>query len=158
MRQVQDHEQVSKVYQEQEESRPPSSRVINRRELYASTKQRPQEMNQAKAITAKQWLSSLSDEELGRAVLFIYPLTKNLVKSVAASSGRSMGHLQRILEGERASSSDITAAIVKEIRARLEPVEQLKNPEPAATGPILPYESTIEEANGVIYVGDYPIK
>jgi hypothetical protein len=65
-------------------------------------------------------MATLSDTDLWRALSYFYPRFHNLISCVAKATGMSIGHVQRVLDGER-DSAELRAAIVREFRKRTQP-------------------------------------
>jgi hypothetical protein len=60
----------------------------------------------------------LDDSDLWKALNYFYPMFHNLVSTVAKDVGMSIGHVQRVLDGER-KSAEVQAAIITEFRRRI---------------------------------------
>jgi hypothetical protein len=67
-------------------------------------------------------MATLSDTDLWRALSYFYPRFHNLISCVAKATGMSIGHVQRVLDGER-DSAELRAAIVREFRKRIQPTD-----------------------------------
>jgi hypothetical protein len=75
------------------------------------------QVDPASALNSR--MATLGDGDLWLALNYFYPRFHNLVSGVATVTGMSIGHVQRVLDGER-TSAEIKAAIVKEFRRRIE--------------------------------------
>jgi hypothetical protein len=76
-----------------------------------------EQVDPADALNSR--MATLGDSDLWHALNYFYPRFHNLVSGVAEITGMSIGHVQRVLDGERISA-EVTAAIVKEFRRRIQ--------------------------------------
>ena len=79
-------------------------------------------------------MAILGDSDLWRALNYFYPRFHHLVSGVAEITGMSIGHVQRVLDGER-TSPEVRAAIVKEFRRRIQTKDGPGGPIGEAVGP-----------------------
>jgi hypothetical protein len=77
-----------------------------------------EQLDPANALNSR--MATLGDCDLWHALNYFYPRFHNLVSEVAKVTGMSIGHVQRVLVGER-TNGEIEAAIVKEFRRRIQP-------------------------------------
>jgi hypothetical protein len=75
-----------------------------------------EQVDPANALNGR--MATLSDTDLWRALSYFYPRFHNLISGVAKATGMSIGHVQRVLDGER-NSAELRAAIVREFRRRI---------------------------------------
>jgi hypothetical protein len=64
-------------------------------------------------------MGALEDSDLWDNLSYFYPMFHNLVSTVAKDTSMSVGHVQRVLDGER-KSGRIQAALVREFRRRIQ--------------------------------------
>ncbi|MFN0107114.1 MAG: hypothetical protein ACKV2U_34080 [Bryobacteraceae bacterium] len=64
-------------------------------------------------------MGTFDDSDLWNNLNYFYPMFHNLVSTVAKDAGMSIGHVQRVLDGDR-KSAKIQAAIVREFRRRIQ--------------------------------------
>lgn len=91
-----------------------------------------EQVDPANALNSR--MATLGDSDLWRALNYFYPRFHNLVSGVAEITGMSIGHVQRVLDGERISA-EVRAAIVKEFRRRIQTKDGPGGPIGEAVGP-----------------------
>jgi hypothetical protein len=63
-------------------------------------------------------MATLGDRDLLHVLNYFYPSFHNLISDVAKVTRKSLGHVQRVLDGDRRSAV-VAAAIVEEFRRRI---------------------------------------
>jgi transcriptional regulator with XRE-family HTH domain len=76
------------------------------------------QLNGSEFVSSKT-IADLDNSDLWYVLQLFYPMFKNLIKDVAELTGMSIGHVQRVLQGDRGPNPQIVEALISEFRKRI---------------------------------------